>query len=507
MSSWTSGYVADLSYTHGFYRELTPALLSFTALTTGQIQLHSTGLAYCELGCGQGFSANLLAAANPHIEFHATDFNPAHIANARALQAQAGTPNIRFYEDSFEEFLNNPELPQFDFVCLHGIYTWVAPEHRATIVQFLRRKVKPGGIVYISYNTLPGWAMAAPMRHLMYIKSKMLSGPTIGRLDPALTFVQSVIDADANYFRNNPALKERFERIKGHNRNYIAHEYLNDAWTPFYHQDVANDLSEAKLSYLCSAFLLDQIDAINLTLSQQAVLVGVPDLAIRETVRDYLTGQQFRRDLFVRGRVQANPVDTREAWLDTRFALTTPREDVPMKVTGSLGEATLQEETYDPILDALAKGPRTLRSILEDERVAKLGWGKITQALTILVGTTQLQPCASAKDDSKRAQRTKAFNDAVCRAARGSNELMALASPVTGGGFNVDQIGQLFLAARAMKNVDPVDYAAGIMASLGRALVKEGKTLGPEENLGELKALYETFKTKRLPMMTQIGIA
>ncbi len=36
MTSWTSGYVADMGYTHGFYRELTPTLLSFVALSRGQ---------------------------------------------------------------------------------------------------------------------------------------------------------------------------------------------------------------------------------------------------------------------------------------------------------------------------------------------------------------------------------------------------------------------------------------------------------------------------------------
>ena len=45
-----------------------------------------------ELGCGQGFSTNLLAAANPHIRFHATDFNPGHIVGAQSLAQAGGSP-------------------------------------------------------------------------------------------------------------------------------------------------------------------------------------------------------------------------------------------------------------------------------------------------------------------------------------------------------------------------------------------------------------------------------
>ena len=35
MSDWTSGYVVDVSYTHGFYKELAPSFLSFAALVQG----------------------------------------------------------------------------------------------------------------------------------------------------------------------------------------------------------------------------------------------------------------------------------------------------------------------------------------------------------------------------------------------------------------------------------------------------------------------------------------
>src|SRR5690606_18685525 len=105
MSSWTSGYVADLGYTHGFYRELTPALLSLVALARGQHGPEpASPLEYCELGCGQGLSMSLLAAANPQVRFHATDFNPSQIAGARALAAEAGLNNVTFYDTSFSVF-------------------------------------------------------------------------------------------------------------------------------------------------------------------------------------------------------------------------------------------------------------------------------------------------------------------------------------------------------------------------------------------------------------------
>ena len=118
MFDWTSGYVAELGYTYGFYRELTPQILQFSGLTKGVSTSKSSRerLAFCELGCGQGFSTNLLAAANPEIDFYATDFNPAQIAGARQLADQAGTENVHFFDDSFAQFEARTDLPQFDII-------------------------------------------------------------------------------------------------------------------------------------------------------------------------------------------------------------------------------------------------------------------------------------------------------------------------------------------------------------------------------------------------------
>lgn len=84
MSDWSAGYVSDIEYLPGFYREQGPAHLTLSCLING-IAPPSTanGFDYCELGCGHGTTVALFAAANPQGRFHAVDFHPAHIARAR----------------------------------------------------------------------------------------------------------------------------------------------------------------------------------------------------------------------------------------------------------------------------------------------------------------------------------------------------------------------------------------------------------------------------------------
>ena len=117
--SWGEGYVVDTSYTHGFYTELTPNRLQFVNLLRGIAASCDVADAftYVELGCGNGLSTTLLAAANPQGKFIGVDFNPTHIHHARQLAQKGRVDNVTFLENSFAELLDQG-LPQADIIAL-----------------------------------------------------------------------------------------------------------------------------------------------------------------------------------------------------------------------------------------------------------------------------------------------------------------------------------------------------------------------------------------------------
>ncbi|MEI9965043.1 MAG: hypothetical protein WDM92_10345 [Caulobacteraceae bacterium] len=86
-TDWASGYISDLGYTHGYYGELSPALIDFALLLRGYEPPPRAGMRYLELGFGQGLSINIHAAAAPG-EYWGVDVNPMHAANAQAWRAR-----------------------------------------------------------------------------------------------------------------------------------------------------------------------------------------------------------------------------------------------------------------------------------------------------------------------------------------------------------------------------------------------------------------------------------
>ncbi|WP_420340744.1 class I SAM-dependent methyltransferase [Roseibium sp.] len=513
MTDWTDGYLTDIGYTHGFYRELTPLMMSFAALSQGiRTPSQNHEMCYCELGCGQGLSTNILAAANPHIAFHATDFNPSHIASAQRLARDSGTKNVHFYDTSFDQFRHQAGLPEaFDIISLHGIYSWVNKENRSHIVEFIRNKLKPGGIVYISYNTLPGFGSVMPLRQLMVDHADQSSGLISNRIDAALAFADELKEIGAQYFKDYPLAGGRLEKIKDQSRKYLAHEYFNRDWTPFYFKEVADELSVAKLTFVASAYLPDHVGLMNLTAEQRSFLARETDPIRIQSLRDIIVNQQFRRDIFGKGVERFTLSESLGAWLESMFVLVQPRKDVSLKIDTRLGEVKLQEEIYDPILDAFSNGPLSTRDLMKVESIQNIALPNLQQALTILVGFGILEPCFSKSKNTQKAASVSAFNRAVMQRAAGSSDISYMASPITGGGIHVTRFEQLFLAARLKGNKSPEDWAKyvwAVLATQGQKLKKDGKTLeSEEENLSELVSKAREFQEKKLPVLISLQVA
>lgn len=511
MTDWTHGYVADIGYTYGYYTELNPLRVQLAFLNAGLVP-PKAGTA-CELGFGQGLSANIHAAATI-TEWHGTDFNLAQAGFARELAEISGA-NAHLFDEAFDAFCTRDNLPEFDYIGLHGIWSWISDANRAVIVDFVRRKLKVGGVLYISYNTQPGWAAMVPIRDLMALHAQTMGAEGTGivsRIDNALGFVDQMLAANPIFARANPQAVERFSKIKDQNRNYVAHEYFNQDWKPMSFADMADWMGPAKVQWAASANYADAVDPINLTPEQQTLLASIPDTVFRQSVRDFCVNQLFRKDYWVKGARMMTPLDQVEALRTQRVILTTPRADAGLKVTtGSLGEAMLHENVYAPILDALADHKVQSLAQLEAMLAGKsISFAQLQNAIITLIAVGYVMPVQEDAVANKARKVSAALNAHLLQSARSMQELSYLASPVVGGAVQCGRMSQLFLLAMKDDHKQPADwarYAWGILSMQNQRLLKDGKALETaEENLAELNAQAEAFAAKQLPILKALQI-
>ncbi|SFV13865.1 class I SAM-dependent methyltransferase [Pseudoduganella namucuonensis] len=443
--SWNNGYVSDIEYPAGFFPEQGPAWLNFTCLLNGY-QPAETGepFTYCELGCGTGMTANVLAASNPHGRFYACDFMPAHIAEGRELAGGAGLDNLTLLENSFDDLARGAiDLPMFDFVTMYGVYGWVNEENRQLIVNFLARYLKPGGVVYLNYNAMPGWAAVHPLQNLIRNVADASVGTRAQRCEQARRVVDQLHGLRAKYFTDNDSgeMRLRLDSVRLDDVGYVAHEYMNDGWQPLYHADVARQLAGAGLDFIGSASHYRSFPGLYLAPEQQELLRQSPP-AMRETVADYLSNTSFREDVYVRGAARLSP-EQQAAWLGRMgLALTVPRGLVKHNIKLVTGELFEKAGLIPPVLDALAQAPRTLAELMALPAFRQETAAMLYQVAALLIGSRQACACHVRQGDGGGDAAAGRLNRAMAAAPQGHSANRVLASPVLGNGVVTSTIAQ-----------------------------------------------------------------
>ncbi|MGH7993238.1 MAG: class I SAM-dependent methyltransferase, partial [Limisphaerales bacterium] len=388
--NWTEGYLTE-GYIFGYFRELSPDNLRLACLSAGLAPPTAKPLRYLELGYGQGIPINIHAAAAPG-EYWGTDFNPTQTAFAHSLADGAGS-DVVLLNDSFSELAARSELPKFDIIALHGIWTWVSEENHRIIVDIIKRNLQAGGVVYISYNCLPGWAPAAPLRHLVKLYGELASSDIASVEDKLIAgakFTQQVVDAGAHYFRDHPNVVEVLNSLIATDPHYLSHEYFTKAWYLMTFSDMARTLGNAKLTFATSATIFEHVDSINFSSQGQGLLAKIGNPILRQSVRDYLVNQQFRRDIFINGPRQLAPSERWEMLRAELFVLASNPDDIPMRIISPTGEIKLKEQIYRPLIEVLAEenyAPKTLGQLAGHGKLRSLEISEIFEALLVLTGS------------------------------------------------------------------------------------------------------------------------
>src|SRR5262245_38112942 len=184
------------------------------------------------------------AAAFPRARFHGCDVNPQHIEGAQRLASALAIGNVHFHRASFHELAAH-DLPSFDFIVLHGVYSWVDADARSAIGRVVAERLKPGGLLYVSYNSQPGWSAEVPLRRLLVELAAIAAGDSADRSRAAAESLRQLAQRKARYFTANPEAHLAVAAYAKEPSDYLAHEFLNRVWEPFYSIDVADGLAEA----------------------------------------------------------------------------------------------------------------------------------------------------------------------------------------------------------------------------------------------------------------------
>jgi SAM-dependent methyltransferase len=392
----TSGTVVDVEYTGGYFWHQAPSMMNYIAMVNGYTPRPlDRAFAYCELGCGKGVTSVVLAALHPKGHFFACDLNPEHVRGARALTKTGGIANVKFLERDIAK-MTAEKLPKFDFITLHGLWSWVSGEVRAQIRAFIKAKLKPKGLVMLSYNAMPGWAHIQPIRRMMHAYADGLSGKSIDKARRAYAYVRFLADNNAGYFVTNPASVEQLNTVASADVRYFIHDYMTPHGDPFYFSEVEQSMREVGLAFAGSLVPAQNYPELSVAKQFQQLMNTAPTRAVLETHRDFVANTRFRVDLYAAQPGIAAGLSAGRPKLDgVQFRLMAPAASLVLagEVDGVRFEFTPFAQSVRAVHALLEKGPADGDAI---ERAAGMPGPSASRLIQELVLARHIWPCAQA---------------------------------------------------------------------------------------------------------------
>ena len=244
-----------------------------------------------------------------------------------------------------------------------------------------RKLLSPNGVLYVSYNTYPGWHLRGVVREMMRYHVEAFETPQqkIRQARGLLDFL--VKSARTRSQAYSSLLKEEAEILENRLDSYIYHEHLEEYNEPIYFNEFVKRVDEcrAPLSGRCG----DQLDGrADVRRSTAELLKDVP-LLRREQYMDFLRSRMFRCSLLCHQYVAPNYRMASHNLTPLHVALNQALESKPGEKDGEMvwrhpsGQVTTQkpitaamerlnraypawipvQELLDEVQDEASKGP------------------------------------------------------------------------------------------------------------------------------------------------------
>lgn len=255
-----------------------------------------------EIGCGTGHNLVAIASDLPGADLLGLDLAPNQIETADAAAQKAGLKNTHFVcADLLDYDLADQ---QFDFIILHGVFSWVPNEVKQRILEVCNKHLAKDGLAYISYNVLPGWSYKRDLCQLLRESAAGATGPAeaLAGVDKTLNFLYRVIKQAAQPLPLHiQTMAHEIDIIARKDPGAVLHDELEQVNDPFYFSGFLKWCADAGLTYVSDANLKDGWSSVWPT-ALLKVLGDHPVSRIQaEQFYDFFVYRRFRRSLLCRG--------------------------------------------------------------------------------------------------------------------------------------------------------------------------------------------------------------
>ena len=255
------------------------------------------------LEIGSSYGGNLISQAlfYPKATFTGIEIAPTQVSVGKTYIEQLGITNLTLLEGDVNE--SRHHLGTYDYIIAHGFYSWVDEETKDNFLRLCKEHLGSNGILYMSYNTYPGWHKMDSVRALLEFankdidtlnhREKVRHGKTVAsKLGALMLEYDTVKNQQASFLQS---LRQTLQKQDC----YVGHDHLEPVNTPVYFHQCMDHMAGHGFTYLCDCDLnLSFPDVYDETLRTKLQELAPHDPLAREQYIDFMLNTDFRKSLF-----------------------------------------------------------------------------------------------------------------------------------------------------------------------------------------------------------------
>lgn len=297
-------------YPSSTFRQTHPNRLAAQARLFGIAAKSPSTARILELGCSDGGNLIPMAAMMPRAKFLGIDASKLQIAAGRKVVSATKLKNIELRQQNILDF--PAEEGQFDYIIVHGVYSWVPGPVRAKILAIAATHLSPNGVVYISYNALPGSSIRMLVRDMAFFHTRGTADPKVKAVQ-ARELLRQMSEAMSGGDKPYQALiRQELEHIEKSPEFYFRHDLMEEINQAFYFHEFVAAAAGHGLQYLSEPNLW-QMMPTGLGPKAQVLLGKCTHILDLEQQMDFLRFRPFRQTLLCRAATPVNRQVTAKA--------------------------------------------------------------------------------------------------------------------------------------------------------------------------------------------------
>jgi methyltransferase-like protein len=228
----------------------------------------------------------------------------------------------------------------FDFIICHGTFSWVERDVQEKILEISARRLAPRGLVYVSYNTYPGWHFRGLAREMMCYHVRRFAEPEARAREARgiLSFMAASAQGIEPVYSS--LLGQELDYITARNDSYLLHDHLESVNEPVYFHDFVDRARRQGLQFVA--------EVQNTSIPIESLPPGIADGLARlanddveyEQFLDFVINRRFRQSVLCHAGTE---------WQRGAHAGEIDRLYVAARSTGNQDQAASRDE---PILEA-----------------------------------------------------------------------------------------------------------------------------------------------------------